>query len=428
MACRNCCSAPDPAWHILGALLALLFSVQVAAADLSGDWYFEVQSPNGPGYRDVLFRQEGARVIGFIDSDSASGRFVGHVAGADLEFTAVLEFGGQPMAAVYKGRIAGDRISGTIDYGAYGRATFSGHRGRRPEAATPLVIEGSAREAGIAAAVSGDLFGVLVGGVLQPEMVDIPAGKFRMGNDGPLVKPEYGADFAHVHSVELPAFRMSRFLVTNAQYAAFTNATGRDAVVPPRGWSHYTAGFPNHPVTNVNFQDATAYAQWLATVTGRAFRLPSEAEWEYAARGGIDGRNFVFGDTWQVRGANTATWHIGKLVNRDEWKAWWDDLGSHEAKTRPMTTRVGSFAPNAWGLYDMTGNVWEWTRDWYQADYYGVSPMKDPQGPDAGTEKVLRGCSWYNQPDVCFLATRDRSRPEQRLYYNGFRVVDETRR
>lgn len=428
MACRNCSSAPDLSWRHLGALLALLFSLCASAADLSGDWYFEVQSPNGPGYRDVLFRQEGSRIIGFIDSDSASGRFVGKVSGDDLEFTAVLEFGGQPMAAVYKGRIDGDRMSGTIEYGAYGKATFNGHRGRRPHAATATAIEGSARAAGIVAAAAGDLFGVMSGRVLLPEMVDIPAGRFRMGNNGPLVKPEYGADFAHVHPVELPAFRISRFLVTNAQYAAFTTATGRAAVVPPRGWDDYTARYPNHPVTNVNFADATAYADWLARTTGRRYRLPSEAEWEYAARGGVDGQNFVFGNEWQARGANTATWRIGRLVTRDEWKTWWDDTGNHLSKTQPMTTRVGSFAPNAWGLYDMTGNVWEWTRDWYQADYYDDSPLRDPQGPATGTEKVLRGCSWYNQPDVCFLATRDRSTPQQRLYYNGFRVVDESSR
>jgi formylglycine-generating enzyme required for sulfatase activity len=88
-----------------------------------------------------------------------------------------------------------------------------------------------------------------------------------------------------------------------------------------------------------------------------------------------------------------------------------------------MTTRVGSFPPNDWGFYDMTGNVWEWVHDWYQADYYAVSPDKDPMGPPSGTEKVLRGCSWYNKPDVCFHATRDRYNPELRLYYNGFRVV-----
>jgi len=408
------------------AALTALPGFARAATDLSGEWYFDVTSANGPGRRDVLFRQEDQRVIGFIESDSASGRFVGRVDGNSLEFTAVLEFGGEPMAAVYRATIDGNTMSGTIDFGLYGRATFTGRRGRRPEASQPADaagIEGSAQAAGIGAASDGDFFGVIHDGRLLPEMLAIPAGRFRMGNDSPAVKPEFGADFAHVHTVGISAFRMSRFLVTNAQYLAFSTATKRDAPLPPKGWTGYAARYPNHPVVNVNYDDAVAYTQWLSVVTGAPFRLPTEAEWEYAARSGTEGRNFVFGDEWQVRAANTATWHIGKLVDRDGWKAWWDSSGDRLSKSQPMTTRVGSFAPTPWGLYDMAGNVWQWTADWYQSDYYRVSPAENPTGPATGDEKVLRGCSWYNQPDVCFIATRDRYAPDRRLYYNGFRVV-----
>lgn len=411
-------------WAIAG--LAAAVNAASPSPDLSGEWYFDVSSQNGPGHRDVLFRQEEQRVIGFIESDSASGRFVGRIDGSRLEFTAVLEFGGEPMAAVYRATVDGNTMSGTIDFGLYGRATFTGHRGRRPAATatrTAIVIEGSARTAGITAASDGDVFGVVRNGLLLPEMLAIPAGRFRMGNDSPVVKPEFGADFAHVHTVGISAFRMSRFLVTNAQYLAFSTATKRDAPLPPKGWSDYGARYPNHPVVNVNYADAVAYTQWLTTVTGKSARLPTEAEWEYAARSGIEGRNFVFGDEWQARAANTASWHVGKVVDRDGWKAWWDSDGERLSKSQPMTTRVGSFAPTSWGLYDMAGNVWQWTGDWYQADYYRVSPAEDPTGPANGTEKVLRGCSWYNQPDVCFIATRDRYAPERRLYYNGFRVV-----
>jgi formylglycine-generating enzyme required for sulfatase activity len=218
---------------------------------------------------------------------------------------------------------------------------------------------------------------------------------------------------------------MSRFLVTNAQYLAFSTATKRDVPLPPKGWNDYGTRYPNHPVVNVNYDDAVAYTTWLTTVTGLPVRLPTEAEWEYAARSGTEGQNFVFGNEWQARAANTATWHIGKLVDRDDWKAWWDSEGDRLAKSQPMTTRVGSFKPTAWGLYDMAGNVWQWTGDWYQADYYTVSPAGNPAGPATGDEKVLRGCSWYNQPDVCFIATRDRYAPDRRLYYNGFRIVAE---
>ncbi len=396
------------------------------ATDLSGEWYFDVNSQNGPGRRDVLFRQEGQRVIGFIESDSASGRFVGSVAGANVEFTAVLEFGGQPMAAVYRATVDGDHMTGTIDFGLYGRGTFTGTRGRRPEApqaAGAGAIEGSALKAGIVAAATGDLFGILRGGVLLPEMLPVPAGSFRMGYAGPEVQPGFGDDYARVHDVELSAFRISRFLVTNAQYAAFVAATKRQPPLSPKGWGDYGSRFPNHPVVNVDFADSTAYAQWLTAETGTAYRLPTEAEWEYAARGGIEGRPYVGGDRWQLDAANTATWRIGKLVDRDGWKAWWDREGNRLSRSQPMTTRVGTFPPNAFGLYDMVGNVWQWTRDWYQADYYRVSPLMDPPGPATGDEKVLRGCSWYNQPDVCLAATRDRYAPDRRLYYNGFRVV-----
>jgi len=406
-----------------------LFSSGVTAAEegpLSGEWYFDVlTSPNGPGQREVLFLQEGERVIGFVDSNAASGRFVGSFDGKHLEFTAVLEFGGQPMAAVYRATVDGNRMSGTIEYGLYGQATFVGFRGRRPMAATSgdRKLVGSAREANLDVASVGDFFGVTDHGVLTPEMLAVEGGRFRMGNNGPDVNPDYGKDFALVHTVEVSPFRMSRFLVTNAQYLAFCEAIGRDPPVPPKGWGDYLHVYPNHPVTNVSAQDAEDYTNWLSKISGTAYRLPTEAEWEYAARAGIDGKNYVFGDKWDIDGANISVWRIGKIPTRDEWKAWWDSEGDRMSKSEPMTTRVGSFAPNRWGFYDMTGNLWEWMQDWYQGDYYAVSPKKDPMGPSSGDEKVLRGCSWYNKPGVCFNATRDRYAPELRLYYNGFRVV-----
>jgi formylglycine-generating enzyme required for sulfatase activity len=410
-------------------LAPVLFSprtIAAAAPDLTGDWYFDVSSPNGPGRREVLFRQEGARVIGFIESDSASGRFVGSFDGEILTFTAVLEFGGQPMAAVYEARVSGDTMQGTIDFGLYGRATFVGHRGQRPAEATSAqdaMLVGSAREAGIEASSVGEFFGVSRNGVLVPEMLPVVAGRFQMGSNSRAVPPAFGEDFAHVHPVEVSAFRMGRFLVTNAQYLAFCKATDREPPAPPRGWADYLQRYPNHPVVNVNFWDAQAYADWLSKITGTTYRLPTEAEWEYAARAGIEGQNYVFGDTWKIDGANTAIWRIGKLVDRAGWKAWWDGEGDKMSKSEPMTTRVGSFPANRWGFYDMVGNVWEWMHDWHQSDYYTVSPVRDPMGPPSGAEKALRGCSWYNQPDVCFIATRDRYAPDRRLYYNGFRVV-----
>jgi formylglycine-generating enzyme required for sulfatase activity len=405
------------------------FYGNAAAAEelsLSGEWYFDVlTSPNGPGQREALFVQEDERVIGFIDSDSASGRFVGRFDGRNLEFTAVLEFGGQPMAAVYKATVEGETMSGTIEYGLYGQATFVGYRGRRPvdaAAEEALLIE-SARGTDIDASSVGDFFGTSRNGVLTPEMIAVQGGRFRMGNNDPAVNPDYGEDFAHVHTVEISDFHMSRFLITNAQYLAFCEATGREPPLPPKGWGDYSRVYPNHPAVNVNSYDAEEYAKWLAGISGETYRLPTEAEWEYVARAGVEGSNYIFGDEWDIDGANISVWRIGEIPDREGWKEWWDREGDTMSKSQPMTTRVGSFPPNAWGFYDMAGNVWEWMYDWYQADYYAVSPEQDPMGPPSGDEKVLRGCSWYNKPDVCFIATRDRYAPERRLYYNSFRVV-----
>lgn len=421
-------AVPHPA--LIGMFLAFTLAGAIAAADddfsLSGEWYFDVlTSPNGPGKREVLFLQEDQRVIGFIDSDSASGRFVGRFDGKKLEFTAVLEFGGQPMAADYAAEVDGDRMSGTIEYGLYGKATFVGFRGRRPAAPAPADAEliGSAKTAGLDVVSVDDFFGVDNNGLLVPEMLPVTGGRFRMGNDGPAVNPDYGKDFANVHWIEVSDFRMSRFLVTNAQYLAFCAAVDREPPVPPRGWGDYLHRYPNHPVINVNAADAEAYANWLSTVSGGTFRLPTEAEWEYAARAGVDGDNYISGADWDIEGANISVWRIGRIPDRDGWKAWWNSEGERLSASEPMTTQVGRFPPNRWGFYDMAGNVWEWMHDWYQADYYAVSPPRDPMGPPAGDEKVLRGCSWYNKPDVCFIATRDRYAPDVRLYYNGFRVV-----
>ena len=394
---------------------------------LSGEWYFDVlTSPNGPGRREVLFLQEGTRVIGFVDSDSASGRFVGQRQRlTELEFTAVLEFGGQPMAAEYSATVDGDTMRGEIEYGLYGKATFIGFRGRRPaEKTADIPLTGSAGEAGLEVAASGDFFGVLHDDEhLLPEMIPVTGGRFRMGSDSPDVNPDYGEDFAHVHTVEVSDFALSRFEITNAQFLAFAEATGYEVPLPPKGWGNYLQQYPNHPVTNVSFADAAAYTAWLSEQTGRTYRLPTEAQWEYAARAGIDGQNFVFGQKWQIDAANISVWHIGSIPDRDGWKVWWDSEGERRSKTEPMTTRVGRFPPNDWGFYDLAGNLWEWTQDWYQADYYLESPVQDPEGATGGDEKALRGCSWYNKPEVCFIATRDRYAPDVRLYYIGFRVA-----
>lgn len=391
--------------------------------DLSGPWAFQVlTSPNGPGSREVLFAQDrdGTRVFGFVDSNSASGRFVGTFDGSHLEFTAVLEFGGQPLAADYFATVTGNTMEGRIEYGLYGVATFVGQRVVAETTAGNDEIVGSATDATIEAARTGDHFGLLHDGHLAPEMLPVTGGAFQMGS----AKDDADKDYNMPHEVTVSNFSMSRFQVTNAQYAAFIEATGYETPWEPKGWTGYMANYPNHPVVNVSWHDAEAYTNWLSELTGTSYRLPTEAEWEYAARAGKQGLRYVWGDEWDNKAANISTWRMGFVPTRNEWKEWWDGEGEQMSKSQPMTTRVGSFPANDWGFYDLTGNVWEWMYDWYQQDYYKVSPALDPMGPDMADEKVLRGGSWYNKPDVSTVATRDRYATTVRLNYNGFRVVE----
>jgi formylglycine-generating enzyme required for sulfatase activity len=185
-------------------------------------------------------------------------------------------------------------------------------------------------------------------------MVLIPAGDFNMGSN------TYG-DEQPVHVVRLDAYYIDKYEVTFDQYDAFCDATGR--VKPDdSGWSRGT-----RPVVNIDWNDAKAYCEWAGK------RLPTEAEWERACRAGTD-TAYSFGDDAGLVGSY----------------AWY---GSNSGS---MTHPVGEKLPNAFGLYDMHGNVWEWCADWYGSGYYAVSPANNPQGPASGTYRVLRGGSWFD--------------------------------
>jgi formylglycine-generating enzyme required for sulfatase activity len=163
----------------------------------------------------------------------------------------------------------------------------------------------------------------------------------------------------------------------------------------------------NHPVEEVSYDDAVEFCRRLSELpdekaAGRRYRLPTEAEWEYACRAGSK-TAFSFG-------SNAS------------------DLGSHawyEANSNDMTHAVGGKKPNAFGLYDMHGNVWEWCSDWYDENYYASSPAIDPKGPDSGSFRVLRGGSWGYGPSDVRCANRDRSTPDRRGPGSGIRVVLE---
>lgn len=226
-------------------------------------------------------------------------------------------------------------------------------------------------------------------------LVRVPAGPFLMGSEegAPAERP--------AHRVVLGAYYIGKYLVTNAQYERFVKDTGHrvpyldDPRAQSENWDResrtYPPGRARHPVVLVSWHDAQAYCAWAGG------RLPTEAEWEKAARGGLEGKRYPWGDEI----------HPG-LANYD---------------TQSGTTPVGTYPPNGYGLYDMAGNVWEWVADWYDAHYYSTSPVENPQGPQTGTVRVLRGGAWLLFAQFCRVAYRFRNSPDFRFPLIGFRLA-----
>ncbi len=234
------------------------------------------------------------------------------------------------------------------------------------------------------------------------------------------------ADERPVHRVFVSEFLIGRFAVTNDEYARFVRATGypapsvrtlplvaadgRDALfremAAPYVWddAQPPTSRGSHPVVLVRHEDALAYCDWLSTEIGRIVRLPSEAEWEKAARGGVDGRRYPWGN-----GIDQS--HANFLSNAST---------KRERGTRP----TGTYEPNGFGLYDVIGNVWEWVSDWYGADYYELGDTRDPRGPASGQMRIVRGGSWVND-EVSMLrcAYRHKVPPDTYAYSIGFRIV-----
>lgn len=195
-----------------------------------------------------------------------------------------------------------------------------------------------------------------IGGV---DFLAIPGGTFAMGDSSPKAEPNERP----VHDVTLDPFWLARTELTLRQWNAFLEATSH-----PKGRSG--AQSLDHPVVSLTWDDANAYCDWMSRMHGRVVRLPSEAEWEFAARGGLRGRQYPNGDAMTRADANYST---GGAV------------------------KVATFAPNGYGLYDVAGNVFEWVGDWYGRDYYGVSPSRNPRGPakdDAPQRRADRGGGW----------------------------------
>lgn len=222
------------------------------------------------------------------------------------------------------------------------------------------------------------------------EWVSIPAGTFTMGSP----TSEVGRGIETQHQVTLSAFKMSKYEVTFEQYDLFCEATGRSKL-SDEGW-----GRDNRPVINVIWDEATAFAEWMGS------RLPTEAEWEYAARGGTT-TPFNTGNNLTTTQAN----YNGNNPYNNNAK------GENREKTLP----VGSFAANSYGLFDMHGNVWEWCSDWYGD--YSTSAQTNPKGPSSGSDRVRRGGGWNGDAVGCRSAFRDDGNPVTRNRGMGFRLV-----
>ena len=199
-----------------------------------------------------------------------------------------------------------------------------------------------------------------------------------------------------VHRAFVDDFAIARLAVTNQLYQFFVEASGHQA---PPGWNDPRFNHKDQPVTSVSWFDATAYCVWLSEKTGKLYRLPTEAEWERAARGGLEGRLYTWGDEAPDSQANySVLWLTGP-------------------------ERVGRRPPNGVGLHDISENVHEWCSDWYDERYYFYAPARNPQGASTGTRRASRGGSWRHQIKITRVAARSSIPPEFRYSDYGLRCA-----
>ena len=277
------------------------------------------------------------------------------------------------------------------------------------------------------------------------DLVPVPGGTFTMGTDDPRGYPADGE--GPPHAVDVGPFSMGRCAVTNDEFETFVSATGHRSTAEQFGNSFVFAGllpddFPDtrgvaatpwwrevigadwrhpegphsdlrgrgdHPVVHVSWLDATAYCSWSGT------RLPTEAEWERAARGLLEGSHYPWGEEREPGGEHRMNVYQGHFPQHDTGEDGW--VG---------TAPVGSYPPNGLGLQEMTGNVWEWCSDWFDPTYYGRSPRTDPRGPAAGQGRVMRGGSYLCHESYCWryrVDSRSSNTPDSTTGNLGFRVV-----
>ena len=319
--------------------------------------------------------------------------------------------------------------------------------------------------AGLTACASGlpEPHDVLVNS-LGMRLVRVPAGEFMMGHaespeawarDFPAYPPDRFAklfDESPVHKVRITRpFYLGQHEVTVGQFRRFLQLSGHvpesvqdgtggygynpayDPATTPRGdafegrdprYSWTNPGFAQtdeHPVLNVTWNDAVAMAAWLSRTEGRRYRLPTEAEWEYACRAGSRTR-YPNGNDPQRLTEIANTFDTDSAVNWSRWSG----FALRGSDGFAFTAPVGRFAPNAWGLHDMLGNAWEWVADWHADDYYAQSPVDDPQGPATGDVRVRRGGSWHTWSLYARCGYRNWNAPSTRYTLVGMRLLLES--
>ena len=224
------------------------------------------------------------------------------------------------------------------------------------------------------------------------EMIKVKGGIFKMGCNEK--KRDCTEDELPIHNVFLNNFYIGKYEITFAQYDIFCKNTGREKP-NDNGWGH-----GNRPVINVNWYDATAFCKWLSEKTGMNYRLPTEAEWEYAAKGGVKSKGFLYS------GSNTACE-----------VAWFSDNKDIQNETHV----IGNKKANELKIFDMSGNVWEWCIDGYDKDFYKKSSTSNPVG--TGFACIARGGSWYNSANYCEVTNRDYDLRDVKDNDLGFRIV-----
>lgn len=222
-----------------------------------------------------------------------------------------------------------------------------------------------------------------------PEMITVAGGTFTMGDMEIEAKPYEKP----THQVTLRTFKIAKTETTVAQWKSYCIATGiKMPASPIWGW------IDSHPIVYVNYEDAVGYCDWLSDKTGNVYRLPTEAEWEYAARGGNKGTGFKYsgGQSLEIVG-------------------WYSDNSNNQ------TQAVAQKKANELGIYDMSGNVWELCKDWFSS--YGSEAQTNPKGAPSGSNRVMRGGSWNRSATFSRVASRYDAVPSDRNRIIGFRVV-----